>query len=261
MKIFEDYIQQRSATIKRNWKKYLEGRDEECLHQMRVEIKKLTALLHFINDGDGGFDLHKHNKLPHHLLEISGELRDHHNFNLLAEKFHFKVPSIQLQLEQFESQQALQKLQVYYRKHHTGLSQLKKEVDKYLRHLTSGQLEDYIVQQTREIAAKMEKGLVKDQLHELRKRVKEVIYLNKLLGKPEGHSSMIGDAGKMDQLQELIGQWHDLKKFEGKIRELKNVRPVKRVMDSIYLEEKRLLNDIFKFPRFTIEEPAEGVSA
>ncbi len=59
MKRFKKFTRRQMDALIKHLKKYRRNRQPELLHQIRVDIKKIKAILHVINDSKKGFKAHK----------------------------------------------------------------------------------------------------------------------------------------------------------------------------------------------------------
>lgn len=176
-------------------------------HILRVEIKKLMAILTLVKACDQDFHLKRLTKDIKALYSSAGEVRE-----------------LQLQLEFWKNDKILETIPEYadiltrqlhlaqqsFRQHVRHLS--KKEISKTFKvklltpHLpTKKKINNYLNLLGSEIQQTLNDPITEDiELHTLRKKIKDLLFLERYF------LPSTLDNGYLEQLQEKIGTWHDV---------------------------------------------------
>lgn len=175
-------------------------------HALRLGIKKIKAILTFLRFYDPDFNRDKYFKPFEALFKLAGEVREIHIQQTL--------------LDQYKSDPLLEK---YFAdlasnlQHHQGAfgelidAKLRKKVklnakkvDAYFQKAASRLMNKYLLdEQSRvDLLLKTEK-LAKKDVHDLRKQIKNIYYLQKNF-QPRDKRLVIAD-----EFQEMLGKWHD----------------------------------------------------
>lgn len=234
--MFKQYLHKRVKRIRKCWKHYLAGQQGDDLHKMRVEIKKLIALLHFLKHEYPEYKLKLNTRFIRHAFSISGDIRDADNIRGLSKRFHIAVPTIR-------DTDDIKKLKKGYLGLREELNRTTSSTKKYWKQLRVKHLEMYINNEVLSMRRQIKDGLEKEQLHEFRKKLKDVYYLNKILQKSKIGLPLL-TVKHINTLQDSIGKWHDLVKFktETVIKSRQSIRS-KRLVNAA---EKKLLIRIGK---------------
>jgi CHAD domain-containing protein len=188
-------------------KQYHSASNEEVLHQLRVSLKKLKAVLDYL------LILHPKKIKPLRkklqiVFHAAGDLREAQLRLLwLKEKqFQYLITDISFdkKIKEEEEQFAIQK-DDYLKL----LSTVENEIDKYLKKIKEGDLLDYAL----ELKQKLEQQLlliIQKDWHVLRKLIKQLLYAHHWLAEKDKLKVLTVTAfQRMDGMQEKIGLWHD----------------------------------------------------
>lgn len=200
---------------------YFHDPDMETLHEFRVEVKKIRSVLFQMEQITGRKKVKKAHSQIRHTFHKAGQIRElqlesawlhlHRKFNLLRvmeydkkikkadRSFHLEVPEMLLS----------------FKKNREGL-------EKIFPELTQKKSDHYITKKWQEtllavLAVKTDSGW-----HETRKKIKQLLYARNWIAEaivlpvPVNRIFLT-----LDNLQSLIGQWHDLLLLEKKILSLK----------------------------------------
>ncbi|MEJ8843426.1 CHAD domain-containing protein [Lacibacter sp. H375] len=186
---------------------YSAASDEEVLHQLRVSLKKLKAVLDYLRT------LHPKKikalrKKLQFVFHAAGSLRE---AQLRLKWLTEKRLSLLIRHSSLD-QKIKEEAELFITQKHDHLKKLKsvsEELDKYLKKVDEVDLLRYAL----ELKAKLQDKLPivsKDNWHALRKLVKQLLYAYHWLGEQDKLKVLtVTDYKKLDLLQENIGIWHD----------------------------------------------------
>lgn len=196
------YYDDRWKSIRRELGKFPGRREPESLHRLRVEIKKLKALILLVPEAERPS---RDFRLVKKIFRKAGSIRQA-QLNLgLAKKFQAGT-AVQNKLKQQIREGEI----VFSGKIPAWLRKLRKTEKTFRR--------DFQKRSTKEVSKIVQAELdfiqdifvrsVKEELHFARKHIKILLYLYSVCGKKE--KSRLGlDHSYLDRLQELLGEWHD----------------------------------------------------
>ncbi|MBY0480414.1 MAG: CHAD domain-containing protein [Chitinophagaceae bacterium] len=177
---------------------------ENALHDFRVEIKKLKAILKFLKTIYPKQKLKKSARELNHIFQEAGEIRESQlmqqwlNKNELNLSFNgfFPAANLQKMVRDFHGE-------TNQFKH--DIKELNENVSKYIAATNEILAEHYV----RDLQAHMDKMIRKNcpetEWHSLRKLIKQWMYAINWLDKKED-----ADIAYYQKLQESIGYWHDV---------------------------------------------------
>ncbi|CAN5164565.1 hypothetical protein BH11BAC6_BH11BAC6_10330 [soil metagenome] len=181
--------------------------DESSLHDMRVEIKKLRAIVRFL-----GSVYHKQQlKKPAHLLRAifqkAGEIRESQllqqwlqkNQYHAIEHTYFPSEKLDFLIEQFR------KNEVQYK---DDFKEIIESLSKFVHSTNEILAEQYFIDLNAQVEKLCRKNLPHADWHELRKLIKQRIYAYNWVR----HEEKTEDTNfhYYNKLQEQIGLWHDI---------------------------------------------------
>jgi CHAD domain-containing protein len=193
--------------MKNHFKAFLETNSQDDLHQFRVHIKKLKALLTLYASEHSNKDLLHHFKPVKTVFKAAGDIRNAHINLQLGEKHH-------LQDENFNQHQ--QQILHDGTKEFAGngkscLKQFKKihvALQNNLHKLQSKTIRRFYKEKLNEIDAFFAAPAFNEEMHTARKNMKLLIY-NYKVSAVELQGKVLVNTDYLNQLQEKIGQWHD----------------------------------------------------
>lgn len=202
----EKAVEKRCDAIDAHMEDYCTTRDPEALHRLRVEVKKLQAMMVLIEacGGEGALHIKGFKKI----YKQAGRIREAHvNLDLLA-KHHIDSPAIVQEQERTikeESAVFCASRHAYRHDVHHGKHALYDRAFDIRKH----QVVEFFKSRLLQLSAFFAPSFLNTGgLHETRKDVKNLLYIHALL--PEG---LAGDlhvhTAYLDALQDKIGQWHD----------------------------------------------------
>ncbi|MVN21743.1 CHAD domain-containing protein [Mucilaginibacter arboris] len=193
--------------MKKPLKAFLASGNQEDLHQFRVNVKKLKALLTLYAFAPDSKDLLTHFKPVKKIFRKAGDIRSAY-INLKLAKEH------QLNNQEFNDhqQQILDK----------GTGEFKKKGSKYLKQLKKAHIalqnniqplqnrtiRHFYKDKITQIESFFANPAFNDELHNARKNIKLLTYNQKVAAKALKNKVAVKQS-YLDQLQEIIGNWHD----------------------------------------------------
>lgn len=186
---------------------FLASGDQEELHQFRVQIKKLNAMLSLFERTSRQHGLLKDFKPVRKMFKHAGHIRDAHTNLQLSARFGLKNQAFQASQQQIIEQGTddfRQKEEKYLKKIKTSYKHLKNQ----LKQIDDSAIEAYYKRQLEQIAAALETPKFTDEMHDNRKLIKILVYNYKLANRAlEG--ALRFNAEYLDELQSRLGEWHD----------------------------------------------------
>ena len=238
-KKFDDYHSGVWDHFHKCFDKYIKKRDDESLHQMRVSIKKIIALVHFIEYCNKEFDVKQMEPVTK-MFRLSGKLRDNRNAHLFCEKFAIQKSAFEN--EDSKQKSVLKKLKSRHKKS-DSFAKLRNEINKHITPGNARQLKGYLAGIMEQVIIAFGKKISDEKLHDTRKKMKEVTYLSKL--QSNRGIDVIGKSRLelLLDLEDVIGDWHDLNKFRVQLQNKKiNKKVFDKVKEKEYLLHSETLN-------------------
>lgn len=223
----------------------------EDIHNLRVEMKKLMALAELVKAANP--DFHRKKMLAPYIVffDQAGQIRDIQLHLALLKKYELiialadyishvdlRLTNEMNKLQALIRKAAIKKIRQAEKTFTTGIKKVSKK--KALAFLIRKQthLEDILA----------ETPIQEDGLHELRKQIKNVMYLSPLFRSNHLQSDWYAS------LQDLIGQWHDLVVIRGQLEkalEEQNIQP----------EERSVLENLVSKLQSEIKKQFEAIQA
>jgi CHAD domain-containing protein len=190
---------------------YSDSGDADALHRIRLDVKKVKAFVQMVRACSdkkisGDKRISKDFGLLKKMFRQAGKVRDAGNTIKLLEQLH-SVPAA-FTVEQDELRvSAADEFQQQVGKYRKKGKKAGRRLLEDLNAIRTGCIRDWYGGQLIRIGVLLTAS--GDQLHEARKKIKELLYVEKVL--PSGLVEELRlDNDYLDKLQELIGQWHDM---------------------------------------------------
>ena len=190
---------------------FSESGNADALHRIRLDVKKVKAFAQMVRacsdkKMSGNKRIFKDLGLLKKMYRQAGKVRDATNTIKLLGQQHW-VPAAftaeQDKLRISAADEFRQQVGEYRKKGKKAGRQLLKDVNA----IHTSCIRDWYAGQLIRIGVLLTAS--GDQLHEARKKIKELLYVEKVL--PSGLvESLRLDKGYLDELQEAIGNWHDM---------------------------------------------------
>ena len=202
MKRFEKFAHHQFKALIRHLKKYRDAKKPETLHKIRIDIKKIKAILGVIDDNEKQFKAHKKFTPFRNIFRKAAEIRasnvnehllmshemdkgdatpGHANVKKLIRSYVSSIPSFITTTKR-------------------NRNKLKTEVT----HVKRNDLVRYLHKKQKEIKSQLFPRPKMRHIHKTRKDVKEVMYLSEANGKVSNK-----EINFYDKMQEKIGELHD----------------------------------------------------
>jgi len=203
----EKYFAQRVKNLFNNLHDFELNGDETSLHDLRVEIKKMRAIIKFL----GTIYPRQQIKKPEHLLrnifQKAGEVRESqllqlwlrkHEFSII-ESTYFQPEKLDFLIEQFRKSASQYK---------DDFKEIIEILSKFVHSTNEILAEQYFIDLNAQVEKLCRRNLPQTDWHDLRKLIKQRIYAYNWVQ----HENENDDPhfAYYNKLQENIGLWHDL---------------------------------------------------
>jgi CHAD domain-containing protein len=187
---------------------FYDTQDAEELHQMRVQVKKIKAILDQLTDVSDHKKTSRYLKKLMEIFRLAGKLRSVHVNLEVMENLNISNDDFITQQQEILANET----SLLYARHDEYLKSLKKAFKTF-----SKQFDDIRDKKIFALFEKQINALDKYfnsewtfdlQLHEARKRIKELLYLHQVLNEKQTQIFSINKEYLHD-LQDIIGKWHD----------------------------------------------------
>lgn len=229
------YARKRFSNLETELISYQHIPEIETLHRIRVEIKKIKALLRLIKYCTRKFKAHKTFVQMRSMFREAGEIRQPEVFYRLLLLYQIKG----VRDEAVPNARRTARLSAAYIKlipeHLETVTEQRKVVEKSARKVTRDCIEKYVRRRKKELRSELYPSLQLDNLHQSRKTMKEIIYL-----------SGLGKGGRKKQnrfyrdLETLVGQWHDRQMLTFELIRHKTTAEVKRLTNENEADIRRI---------------------
>lgn len=210
MNLLKQYTEgQMDAAI--DWlQQYVQTADEEALHQFRVSLKKIHAVMHYFRQNE------HHSKKIKQLKRLQKELFSKAGFIRDAEiKMHWlernrkplllKASSLPEKKENFRQYFSAQS-----KKNISLLKAIKEQLVVLTKEEKAATVFAYSLQLKESVQQLISQHSASDDWHELRKKIKQLLYAWHWNRKEDQLKLLkVNELNMLDQLQNAIGAWHD----------------------------------------------------
>lgn len=200
MKALEQFAEKRFTRLQTFLKSFPGGKEKEELHQIRLEIKRIKALLRLIHFNEKEFRDHKHFIPLRTIFRETGKIRDAGLRKELLDQY------TQIHTPFFRSpDKALNQFMIALPAHIKAVRKQKRIVLKEIGKIKSRTYTLYLHKKNKELTDILSIGFSQKDLHGTRKLIKEIIYLTSVKTKKTKIDPILIKSA------ELIGNWHDKK--------------------------------------------------
>lgn len=205
-KTIKNFIKKRLQNVAAQIQQYCTTKDGECLHQLRVEIKKTDAVISLMNECAN--KKHQTNKkLLDSLFKDAGEIRlAFVNIQLMKEHAIADESFINQQNDIIES--SSNNFCTEVDNYNALLQKAEKKILKNTTNIDKAAIKNFYKKEIKKLSKAFSTPPDEEQLHNIRKRLKTLLYIFYMLPK-KLQSSIKLNVTYVDELQEMIGQWHD----------------------------------------------------
>lgn len=194
MKAIRNYTLKRGNKLRSLIKRYKRSNDPEIAHQIRVEIKKIKAILRLIEYQHDKFDSHKAYKPYRTIFRACHTIRGPQVLDALSGKSHGSKIKANKSVAAFRKQ-----LPDFLKKVNKSNRKLFDEI----RNVKSKTLSAYLSEKKVELRKKLYPKFQAIELHKTRKLVKEIMYLESINTPKKKNQPFYADVALR------IGDWHD----------------------------------------------------
>lgn len=196
------------------------------IHELRVSMKKIKSLAKLSSFYDPGSNVYTTELKS--IFKLAGEIRNRRIISDQMSRYKINDKTLRKYQQSAESN-AITKFFVKRNHFLMRLDGFAQTIGQELRPIPDNTVLDFYSTQLDQVRRCFAHSPNPGLLHECRKRIKHLIYLQELLS-PRLHKRIGLDTNFMDQLQDLIGKWHDqvvlvevLHEFNADSRELRRI--------------------------------------
>lgn len=208
MNLLQQYADKQVHTATQLLNNYIADSNEETLHQLRVTLKKLKAVLQFLRSVHTS-KTKKSKQWLQLLFHAAGAVRDLQLRKqwLHANKYETLIAAAQLNhLQQEEENLFFERSEDW----HAILKKLKIKLNRLTADADHEQLLEYILQLKKEIELFSFSGTTAGW-HVFRKKIKQLLYAEHWITDTEKLRLLpVKESKRLDMVQQQIGHWHDL---------------------------------------------------
>ena len=199
------YLHKQANNLFGYFEKPKKSYSENDFHLIRVSIKRIKALLDLLNKAEPRIHRKKYFSPFEKIFEQAAKIRDPQvKLKLLA---HYRNSSVEKFKRQLNQQIKSEKLKFSQMMKVSLLKDLQKSTSKiedYVDHADRKSIAHFLDKKTKVVQnLGSTKKLKPTEVHDFRKKIKEIYYLQKML-EHKGHRF-----ARTDDFQELLGKWHD----------------------------------------------------
>ncbi|PSL36161.1 CHAD domain-containing protein [Chitinophaga ginsengisoli] len=199
------YLVKRCLELRSQVHAFAGSGDQEALHKLRVEIKKLKAFskLTKLYKGEKEITIKKNIRKIFHRAGLIREA----NINLqMIKQFDIHQPAFNTEAKDTIRQETA-KFRLYRTHYNDDIRNTAVSFLNSLRPVHNHDIKHWVNRQLKKIAEVVTTTST-DQLHEARKRIKNLVYVHDILQKRLA-AALTLNIDYLDQLQDVIGKWHD----------------------------------------------------
>lgn len=220
---------------------YFETGDHEELRRFRVQVKKMKALLALVQQGVELTNFAQNLKRIRSVYLQAGQIRSGHLHLALLAPYHLANPAFKLLLEKTLKGET-EEFNAHQKDHLKSVRKQLKNLNGALHELSSRVVLHWYKKQLKHLGIFFSKDSWKpEKLHKSRIKLKNLLYLYQML--PQSLTRKLSlKEDYLDQLQEILGAWHDVKST---LEWLKKVGLTQgRGLVKLQQEEERLIHSI-----------------
>jgi CHAD domain-containing protein len=204
----KQYLKKRTKKLLRSYHLFNEFEHPEDLHKMRLEMKKISSFVLFLNLINKNSKLKKQLKSIRPVFKKAGLVRVAQlNLNL-AEKFELAdIEIIEMQSAVLDNH--LMEFRMNYYDNTEKLSRSLKKIHREISRIKGKDIKSFYKNQVNVLAELLNSDEMEEKLHECRKRIKNLIYTYRFMPSKLKDKVYL-NVEYLDELQEQIGDWHDI---------------------------------------------------
>lgn len=200
------YLIKRCLKVRRRLRTFASSGEQRELHKLRVELKKIKTFIKLVTLYRGKKKLAVQQRSIRLVFHHAGVIREA-DLNLqMMQQFHINRPAVKDKAGRILRQEP-GKFRSHVARYDRLIKELVSALLKLLRPLRDRKLQRWIDKQVEKTAV-IVAGTPTDQLHTARKRIKHLGYIYEICPK-RLRTKLALNADYLDQLQDVIGKWHD----------------------------------------------------
>jgi len=241
MKRFTHYAKKRFNALSEQLVKYGESPEPEFLHKIRLEVKKIKAILNVTEFCVNGFNAHRHYLPSRSIFRKAGEIRQTDVLEELFRKYKIN-PRIVEKKANLDSRKLISSFQKGSPAFISSLEKQRNLSDSFKK-VKHSCFRNYLNRKKLELQRQLYPQLNQRELHKTRKTIKEILYLSPITKKSNKKPDPY-----YDKLQVMIGEWHDkqivvamlnVNKNSSELRQLKaechrDIKNIKKLIHEFY---------------------------
>ncbi len=177
----------------------------EELHALRVELKKVKALLFFASRCHGKRKVWEDYRYIKPLFQAAGVVRERQISKKIMQGKSLDIPAKLDRQIALHSEDFVDKIP----KFQAGLTKFRKKSTVRLSDISSDSVFDFFARQKKKVKEEVLHHKPGTPWHDARKRLKVMMYILAVLPKKSASELQLSHR-ELDELQELLGDWHDL---------------------------------------------------
>lgn len=201
------YINKKWKGLKARIQTFLTTSDQQELHRFRVQVKKLKALIQLLQSDKKNDQLLQDFKPVKRIFRQAGNIRNAYVNLQLSEQYQLHSPAFTARQQQIMEQGSIE-FKTKSFKHIKKLKRTHKRINRDVHRLDDKAIQQFYKDNLTEIEAFLQNIVFDEQLHDCRKKIKLLLYNQKLAGSTLPKALRL-NADYLNQLQDSIGRWHD----------------------------------------------------
>jgi CHAD domain-containing protein len=187
--------------------KFIENGEQEELHQFRVQVKKLRAMLELLDTNSVKHPLKKDFKPVRKIFKRCGEIRSAFINLQYGQRFEFKNEDFFMN-HLYEIEKGTNEVKKLGKQYLKIIKSAHDDIGGDLQHVSDKEIVEFYKAKLYNIGSFLENLQFNDELHDTRKQIKTLMYNRKIAQNAlDGKLQISNDY--LNKLQTLIGDWHD----------------------------------------------------
>ena len=202
----KEYFNDQWDKLKAYLKSFIENEDQEQLHNFRVQVKKVRAMLTML-DAYTKHQLLKDFKPVKKIFKQGGAIRDAYLHLKAAE--HYKLDNEQFKISQQSIvDDGIQQFKLQKAEYTKTVKKAYSIIERSIEPISNKDIVDFYKTELTLISAALEVVAFDDTLHRCRRQIKILMYNLKFTAKALEGKLQVNEK-YLNQLQTAIGNWHD----------------------------------------------------
>ncbi len=202
------YLKKRFKRLIIHLLSFLKTEKAEDLHAMRVEIKKMKAMLTMLEKITSKHKTSKNFRPITKVFKLAGQIRESHINLEIGKHYHIRNHMF-LDYQNQLLNESVEELKSNVFKYIKKVKHARKNVIKHhVAYVKGRELIKFYDDEIRQISQAIKNVAFSEELHECRKRIKTLVYNYKFAQKTTGNGLKL-NLQYLDSVQTQIGDWHD----------------------------------------------------